>query len=65
MSRNLEVIRAVVRLVATGNSDLFISYPLMFLDSILELFLLVMQGIVTQLPPVIPDVLRIVKITLR
>ena len=45
--------------------DLFIGYPLMFLDSILELFLLVMQGIVTLIPPVIPDpmneTLRIVR----
>ena len=40
----------------------------MFLDKILDMFLLVMQGIVTLIPPVIPDsmkdVLRTVRISL-
>ena len=39
------------------NLNLFINYPLMFWDSIFELFLLVMQGTVTLTPPIIPDVM--------
>ena len=40
------------------NFNMFISYPLMFLDSIFELFQLTMQGTVTLILPVIPDVMK-------
>ena len=58
MSRNLEVICSAVRLVAVAAAffDLFMRAScLMFLKSILELFLLVMHGVVTLIPPIIPD----------
>ena len=40
---------------SSSNSDLFIRYQLMFLESSLELLLLVMHGTVTLIPPIIPD----------
>ena len=55
------------RSLSSCHPDLFMNYPLMFLDSIFELPLLVMQGTVSLIPPVITDsmneVLRVLEET--
>ena len=67
MSESLEVSCAAVRRVARAAAifTFLISLPLMFLDSIFELFLLVLQGIVTLVFPMMPTVMNHVLGTAR
>ena len=51
---------AAVRLRSINSCcfDVFVNCSLMFLDSILEFFLLVMQGTVTLIPPEVPGTMN-------